>query len=268
MTPEQEEIREVHQNADNVIVLAGAGMSVELGTPAYYTGPYRKYGGTVTKYGLTDLEHATASFWDTHLPEQQQYAAEAYQKFVTRNQETVTSAYHELLQSLNTKQTYFVATTNVDNAFYDFGFNPEQLYELHGATRLSQCMNHPEAHRVFPTEESIMVCPVCGGPARPNVLYFDDYKFNDSQEKKGYAAFFSHRRTSNPKNTVVLELGVGNTIIPLRTYGWSAHGLYHTPVIRVNPEKDSLPKPRYMTKSLAPYYDVNSTVSGAFNWLL
>lgn len=263
----ESELQELVRSSTQILVLAGAGFSVELGTPAYWTGPHRQYGEEMSKYGLTALEHATARFWTTHPTEQMLYAMETFRNFNAQHANVENTSYQKLLQALQGKE-YFVATTNVDNAFYDLGFNSERLWEMHGSTRNSQCVTHPQAHKIFPTvQNTLMFCTQCSSVARPNVLYFDDYWFNEVEEKKGYEAFHVFKRNLNSDKALVLEIGVGEVITPLRQITSSLHGLRYIPVIRVNPAADTLPVQVFKPKSLAPFFHVKSTLKSAGHWL-
>src|SRR5690554_4318655 len=94
---------------------------------------------------------------------------------------------------------YFVMTSNIDSQFQTAGFDPDKIYECHGALQWLQCCipedcSHsvwPLAFESFPEIDEVFVsfflheetmktktdpprCPSCRGPARPNVSLFKD----------------------------------------------------------------------------------------------
>lgn len=239
MTP-LAQAQKLYQNATNVLVLSGAGMSVPLGTPPYYTGSKASYGGEETVYGLTVLQHVKARTWETHEEQQLAYFRDLYETFWNlRNRQN--THYHTLLNSLtNQNKNYFNVTSNVDNAFLNYGYHPDNLWELHGQTRLSQCLNYPSFHSVFPTTDPTIgeaTCPQCGGPARPNALFFDDPDFNDLLESNQYSNYLKWKQTTlkNP-NLLILEIGAGTTVNTIRNLGLRVHAYEHVPYIRINPQ--------------------------------
>ncbi len=234
----QKEAQELFASRTNIFIFTGAGMSVPLGTKPYWTGVETSYGGEETIYGLTALEHAHAIYWNQYEEEQLMYFRDLYKGLVNLKTAQGTH-YHKLLEALEGKE-YFNITSNIDNAFINYGFNPDNLYEIHGNTRLSQCIRNPNFHSIFPTTDPFKgtaTCPSCGSPARPAALFFDDYLFNDTLESEQYEKYLAWRKvaTQNPEDSLILEIGAGVTITTIRQLGMRTHGIYDIPFIRINP---------------------------------
>jgi NAD-dependent SIR2 family protein deacetylase len=102
----------------------------------------------------------------------------------------------------------------------------------------------PDTHTIQ-ADQSLPMCPHCGGRARPNVLMFSDGSFDDQREVKQEAAFdewLEHARKQS-KRVAVIEIGAG-VVIPtvrrqsefiLRTLGPA-----HASLLRINPEHSEI----------------------------
>lgn len=233
-----EQAKDLYEEATHVFIFTGAGMSVPLGTSPYWAGNGALYGGEETPYGLTALQHAKAQYWDQYENEQLNYFRDLYENFSTLSKKQDTH-YHMLLKSLNTQEKeYFSVTSNIDNAFVNYGYNPERLYEVHGQTRFSQCLAFPKLHGVFPTTDpatGTAVCNTCGGAARPNTLFFNDFTFNDQLETLQHQKYLDWENVAVSEKSVILEIGAGTTITTIRNMGLRLQGYRHVPFIRINP---------------------------------
>lgn len=206
------------RTAENVLVLAGAGMSADLGVPVYWTGDTAKYGDTRSQYGYTALEHAHATLFFSDIKSQTKYFREQWESMIDVSLEG--SHYVALLKHLSQKN-YFIATTNVDNFFIRAGYERQRVLEVHGSYAKSQCLKHdhgtwntPDTREgaAFITNRNY-ICPTCTLPVRPNVLFFEDAWYVPSNDN--HYAMYAYRNfldESPPEGTVVLEIGVGNTV--------------------------------------------------------
>lgn len=246
------------QQHDALIILAGAGMSAELGVPAYWTGDHARYGSDATPHGFTHLEHATASTWKTNQKAQVSYFKEAFRDMESLNFEG--SSYEKLLK-LSEGKDLFVITSNVDSAFHNAGFPDDRLFEVHGSYRNSQCLNKPH-HPLFPTTVGrVPLCPTCGSVGRPNVLFFDDNKFsmNIYQLQEVRLNRFLKRIYIEEKDPVLLELGVGTTVPRIRSWGDNLYSkLVVAPYIHVNLE----PRPKFLKSDVEPAFAQEYWVRG------
>lgn len=232
------------KNSDTVIVLAGAGLTAELGLPVYWTGDESKYGSDVSEFGRTALEHSHAQLWFDDPESQVAYFKKSFQRADSLKFEG--SVYEVLKKILEGKKTFFV-TSNTDSAFLNSGFDSESILEVHGAYRNSQCLIDP-GHKIFPTllnEDPF--CATCGMIARPNVMFFEDYWFNPSifheQENRYHRFVDSVTRVKKKSHITILELGVGTTVPRIRQMGNRLYRDFSTaPFIHVN----TAPRPDFL----------------------
>jgi len=224
--------------ASNVIILAGAGMSQELGVATYWTGSQNQYAGAMSPYGFTDYEHAQGAMWKTHRAEQIAFYNSTLHGLISTEVTASTSPYKILFDYLNqVNKDYFIMTSNVDSAFKRTGFNPEKIYELHGNRTNSQCLDFPKEHGIFPTDiesGNPTKCPECSWDTRPNCLFFVDFEFNPALNRKQQDIYASYKRTLEDTATVALEIGAGTTIATIRNESLRLNSKQDIPVIRIN----------------------------------
>lgn len=232
------------KNADTVVVLAGAGLTAELGLPVYWTGDNANYGETASEFGYTALQHAHAQTWFDDPESQVAYFKKRFQQTSALNFSG--SVYETLREVVKGKETFFV-TSNVDSAFLNAGFDSDQILEVHGAYRNSQCLIDPN-HKIFDTPlGKDPFCVTCGMIARPNVVFFEDFWFNPAglheQEDRYHFFVDEAERLKKKKKVVVLELGVGTTVPRVRQMGNRLYRDFNiAPYIHVNKE----PRPDFL----------------------
>lgn len=228
-------------NARKVVILAGAGMSAELGIPTYYTGAQSLYGNTMSPFGYTDFEHAQEYLWQTDKESQIKYFNDSWKSLLTIDPQGEDSPYTELFDFLkeNNKE-YFVVTTNVDSSFVRSGYSVNSIFEVHGSYRLSQCVSTPD-HGIFPTgnpELGYTICPVCHNDSRPNTLFFMDFQFNADYINFQQQRFLNFINEANAADTIVIEIGAGETVNTLRELSYKLGQVYDFPVVRINPDPE------------------------------
>ncbi|MGE5186594.1 MAG: SIR2 family NAD-dependent protein deacylase [Acidobacteriota bacterium] len=168
--------------AGNVVVLTGAGVSAESGIPTfrgkegYWTVGSREY----HPQELATHEAFEAMPWEV-------WAWYLYRRGVCRA--AAPNAGHEALvraeQALG--ERFALVTQNVDGLHRRAG--SQRMYEIHGNIDLMRCAADccldrtaiPEAVPALARGEAVseavrarLVCPRCGGMARPHVLWFDE----------------------------------------------------------------------------------------------
>lgn len=229
-------IREKIQQADAVVIGAGAGLSTAAGFT--YSGErFEKYFADFgEKYGFSDMYSGGFYNYDT-LEEYWAYWSRYI--YVNRYMDPPTDLYKQLFQLVKNKD-YFVLTTNVDHCFQKAGFDKNRMFYTQGDYGLFQC-SKPCHHETYDNEEIVkkMVisqgyciengkltvpegtqirctvptelvprCPRCGRPMSMN-LRADNTFVQDAgwdAAAKRYEKFMEdHQR----KNVVFLELGVG-----------------------------------------------------------
>lgn len=237
------EAKELLHNAKNVIILAGAGMSIEYGLKTYWEGDDSRYAQDKTEYGFTALEHANESTWQEDPISQLKFHNSRLRQILEAPVDAENGSYKRLLNFLQeTNKTYFAATTNIDAAFSRTGYEANRIYELHGSSLNSQCLAHPAEHGVFLTQDpysSWTKCPTCEYYTRPNTVLFNDLSVNYSHIYNQQDNFSDYREDINPEESVILEIGAGVIIPSIRNLSVIMNGRENIPVIRINPNNHS-----------------------------
>jgi NAD-dependent deacetylase len=168
-----------------IVVLTGAGISAESGIPTfrgaegYWTVGAREY----HPQELATFEAFSEMPWEV-------WAWYLYRRGVCRGAEP--NAAHAALVGLATAQgdRMTLVTQNVDGLHRRAGSPPARTYEIHGNIDRMRCAREcvaetwavPDAvpalargDAVDDATRALLQCPACHGPARPHVLWFDEY---------------------------------------------------------------------------------------------
>ncbi len=223
------------KNARSIVLLAGAGMSADSGSPIYED-PKTLVNDfpELAVEGITSYNEIAKAKWFTLKPKIAWLFANS-----TKNnylQSEPHAGYNILKAWLDTKHTSFTVTTNVDGAFIRSGF--EEVLEIHGNHFQLQCTNncHNETWSIdskMSNTDAMPTCPHCGVIARPNILYFEDPNFcteNYEQQTDQYRKFMTHASFRKP---IAIEIGAG-TLLPMLRH----ESLKFDHVIRINPNPD------------------------------
>ena len=127
------------QEADALLIVTGAGMSVDSGIPTY-----RGNNGIWTKsikigdelYAYDDI--SSLKMWKTRPELAWGFKAYFYRMM---NDLDPHQGYYELLEKINDKFDYFITTSNIDGYFKKAGFDFNKIYEVHGSVNYLQCMD-------------------------------------------------------------------------------------------------------------------------------
>ncbi len=208
------------ENADAVVIGAGAGLSTSAGFT--YSGKRfeENFADFIEKYGFRDMY--SAGFYDYDTPEEM-WAYWSRYIYINRYTDAPKDTYKTLLDLVKEKN-YFVITTNVDHCFQKAGFDKSRLFYTQGDYGLFQC-SEPCCNKTYDNEETVreMVakqknrkipsepiprCPVCGKPMIMN-LRSDDTFVEDEGWHSAAARYNHFLRTYSGKRVLFLELGVG-----------------------------------------------------------
>lgn len=229
-------IKEKIEQAEAVIIGAGAGLSTSAGFT--YSGERfdRYFSDFHKKYGFTDMysggfyPYATLKkywgYWCRYI-------------YINRYMDAPKPVYKDILELVKNKN-YFVLTTNVDHCFQKAGFAKERIFYTQGDYGLLQC-SKPCHRQTYDNEEIIrkMVlsegfeikngeltapengtlkmevpsdliphCPKCGRPMNMNLRADSTFVQDDGWEEAAgrYEQFLSENKN---KKVVFIELGVG-----------------------------------------------------------
>lgn len=226
-------LRQTLDEADAVIIGAGAGLSTSAGF-VYDGERFEKYfSDFAAKYGFSDMY--SGGFYPYATPEEY-WAYWSRYIWVNRYLEPPKPVYQKLLELVGDKD-YFVITTNVDHCFQKAGFDKKRLFYTQGDYRLFQCsapcdidtwdneetiqaMMEQQRGMKVPTE-LIPKCPKCGRTLTMN-LRSDDRFVEDEGWHQAAKRYENFLRTRKGQKILFLELGVGyNTPVIIKYPFWN-----------------------------------------------
>ena len=217
--------------ADAVIIGAGAGLSTSAGFT--YSGERfdRYFSDFSEKYGFKDMY--SGGFYPYPTPEEM-WAYWSRYIFINRYMDAPKPVYEALLELVKDKD-YFVITTNVDHCFQKAGFDKDRLFYTQGDYGLFQCSepcqqvtydNEEIIRRMYAKQSGMKIpselipkCPNCGKPLTMN-LRSDDRFVEDEGWHKAAGRYDEFNKTHKGK-LLYLELGVGyNTPVIIKYPFW------------------------------------------------
>ncbi len=158
-------------NADYVVGLTGAGISVESGIP-----PFRGPGGLWTKYGEPPMNGYQRFLEDPKKAWEERLSPTGPSKII---QETVRQAQpnpgHHALVDLETMGVLkYLITQNVDNLHRRAGSH--HLAEIHGNSTLVRCLQCTSRYPLdtVSLEHLPPTCPQCGGMLKIDTVSFGE----------------------------------------------------------------------------------------------
>ena len=234
--------------ADGLMITAGAGMGVDSGLPDFRgdEGFWKAY-PMLGELGISFAEMANprhfasdpAIGWGFYGHRLQLYRATPPHAGFARLQEFAARLEHGA----------FVFTSNVDGHFQKAGFAAERIVECHGSIHHLQCMEkcgQPiwQADAFAPEIDHVKCrltsgpprCPNCGALARPNILMFGDWDWDESRARGQLANLQAW--IDKVTRLVVIELGAGTAVATVRAFSERLN----CPLIRINPTDCDVPK--------------------------
>lgn len=215
------------QEADAIVIGAGAGLSTAAGYE--YAGERfnRYFSDFEEKYGIHDMYSGGFCPYDTL---EEYWAWWSRQVYYNRYVDHL-DLYQKLFQLVKDKD-YFVLTTNVDHCFQKANFDKQRLFYTQGDYGLFQCSS-PCHQETYDNEELIKkmieqqkdmkiptslipYCPHCGKPMTMN-LRCDDTFVEDEGWHQAYFRYQDFIRRHQDLKIVYLELGVGQNTPVLRS---------------------------------------------------
>ena len=233
------EIKSILQNADSILIGAGAGLSTSAGFT--YSGPrFQKYFADFEKkYGFHDMYSGGFTAFESL---EENWAYWSRQIYLNRFEKAPLPVYEKLLELVKDKN-YFVITTNVDHCFQKAGFDKSRLFYTQGDYGLWQCSQpcHKKTYdnqlfvekmvreqgfviqsdgslelpkkgfneiKMTVPSELVPRCPVCGKPMTMNLRCNDTFVEDEGWHKAAlrYEDFLNENKDGK---IVYLELGVG-----------------------------------------------------------
>lgn len=223
-------------NADAIIVLAGAGMSADSGIPVY-----RGVNGVWQNEVIIKERRVSLADLNTHKAYIDNYDL-AWEFIIHRIDQLKNAFPHEgykYLLSICKQKPYYIVTTNVDSFFERAHFDENSIVEIHGTLNYFQCLESCESDIwLMPENISEMPpkCPICHKMTRPNIRLFEDWHWLSTRsrnQEKQYKQFIKKLKENHSK-AVVLEIGAGSKLPYLRQLS-ERLTKYNWPIIRINP---------------------------------
>jgi NAD-dependent SIR2 family protein deacetylase len=250
LLPRLAQAAELIQQADALVVAAGAGMGVDSGMPDF-RGPqgfWRAYPA---------LAQANLRFVEVANPQafmrSPRLAWGFYGHRLAMYRRLAPHAGFGILRTWGERLPHGCAvfTSNVDGHFQRAGFDEGLIEECHGSIHHLQCMGPCGEHiwladgfqpEVDDTQCLLMNepprCPHCQGLARPNILMFGDAAWLSRRADEQAARLQAWlRRTSRP---LVIEVGAGVDVPTVRHF---SHAVVRAGgrLLRINPDECAVP---------------------------
>lgn len=227
-----EQLKLALDQADAVVVGAGAGLSTSAGLT--YSGErfQKNFGDFIEKYGIQDMY--SGGFFPFESLEE--YWAWWSRHIMVNRYERAPRPVYERLLALVEGKDYFVLTTNVDHQFQLAGFDKKRLFYTQGDYGLWQCSkpchqetydNEETVRRMVTEQRSMKVpaeliprCPKCGRPMTMN-LRSDNTFVQDEGWYAAQSRYEDFLRRHQGQRVLFLELGVGeNTPVIIKYPFW------------------------------------------------
>ena len=267
---------ELLDEAEALLVTAGAGMGVDSGLPDFRGGEgfWNAY-PPMRRLGISFAEMANPYWFDAD-PE---LAWGFYGHRLNLYRRTKPHEGFSKLLDMGEKKKggYFVFTSNVDGQFQKASFDPGRVVECHGSIHHLQCkakcsdavwsagMTEVEIHmETFRARAPLPACISCGGLARPNILMFGDWGWIPDRTERQEEAFslwleeIRHRRLK----LVIVEIGAGHAVPTVRYRSERAALSLGGTLIRINPRDAEVPS-GHISIPLGAAEGINSIMGNA-----
>ena len=220
LTDKIAQLRKALDDADAVLIGAGAGLSAAAGLIMIGPRFTENFADFIAKYGFTDLYNAGFHQFDS-LEEKWAFWS---RHFMLDRYGDIPNATYDVLKNLVADKDYFIITTNVDHCFQRTGFDKTRLFYTQGDFGLFQCSvpcckktydNEAIVRRMAAEQKNMRIpsalvprCPVCGAPMTQN-MRFDDTFVEDEGWRRAMNRYQEFIRQHRDTNLLLLELGVG-----------------------------------------------------------
>ena len=247
---------EAIHNATALVLTAGAGMGVDSGLPDFRgdQGFWRAYPAYQT-LGLSFGDLANPK-WFVANPALA-WGFYGHRMHLYRDTQPHPGFSLLLAWSRRMRDGCRVFTSNVDGQFLKAGFDPATIQECHGSIHHLQCVAECgvgifEACEVnvavdpltFRAAPPLPACPRCGAMARPNVLMFGDWQWDDARSEAQTALFQAWQHSTleaSRHRLVVVECGAGVAIPTVRHFGETMVRRFGGTLVRINVRDPQVP---------------------------
>jgi NAD-dependent SIR2 family protein deacetylase len=243
------------KHSDALLIGAGAGMGVDSGLPDFRgdQGFWRAY-PPYEKLGLSFVEMANPE-WFSRDP---RLGWGFYGHRLSLYRTTRPHDGFHILKRWGERMArgYFVFTSNVDGQFQRAGFPADRIVEIHGAIDWLQCTaecgigiygcdpSNPQPvmvdEQTMRAVGSLPSCPQCGAIARPNILMFGDWEWDETRTGEQQQRLNLWLQEIRDARLAVVECGSGQAISTVRHFCEKASASNGT-FIRINPREAGVP---------------------------
>jgi NAD-dependent SIR2 family protein deacetylase len=241
--------RDAIEGADAILISAGAGMGVDSGLPDFRgdDGFWRAY-PPLKELGLKFHDIANPIWFEKDPKMAWGFYGHRLNLYRATNPHYGFDILKKLVEFK--KDNYFIFTSNVDGQFQKAGFNEDKIIEVHGSIHHNQCSENcsegiwsNEDLKVDVDLESFLItsdlptCSSCSKLARPNIMMFGDWAFNQKRSLSQQVKLQSWVRDNvvNKNKIVIIEIGAGKDVPTVRNFSDDIMNQYDASLIRINP---------------------------------
>jgi len=246
---------DIISGADALVIAAGAGIGVDSGLP-----DFRSNNGFWKAYPA--LAAAQIDFTEVASPQtfkrDPQLAWGFYGHRLSLYRSTVPHHGFQILKGWAERSFMgsWVYTSNVDGAFQKAGFAESQVHECHGSIHHMQCLSYcksllwtadgfsPEVDvSTCRLQSELPKCPDCGGLARPNIMMFGDWDWNEmrTEGQRKREELWLNTIAAAGGRIAVIELGAGTAIPAVRHFSHRICQELGALLVRINPREYQVP---------------------------
>lgn len=242
---------ELIEQADLLVIGAGAGMGVDSGLPDFR-------GGEGFWHAYPALAKSGIDFYAAANPrrfaEAPREAWGFYGHRLNLYRKTRPHAGFEILARWGVRSVLgaLVYTSNVDGQFQRAGFGDGAIWECHGSLMHLQC-TRPCSEAVWSADgfepeidearcellNELPRCPHCGALARPNVLMFGDGAWVEARTQGQSQAVL--KRLRRARRPLFIELGAGTAVPSVRHFGQGVVSEWGGRLLRINLRESKVP---------------------------
>lgn len=165
-----EELQKLIDDAKNIVVLTGAGISTASGIPDIRSANGAANNKDLIKKYKYDYETIVShTFFMRHTDEFYRYYKE---QMIFKNAEP--NIAHKYLANLEKRKNVMIITQNIDGLHTVAG--SKNVVEFHGSTQRNTCMNCGEHFSLdyVMSQDGVPHCDRCGGIIKPDVVLFEE----------------------------------------------------------------------------------------------
>ncbi len=233
------------EDADAILIGAGAGMGVDSGLPDFRGNegfwneypPYKKLG--LDFYQMANPEGFLSN---------PSFAWGFYGHRLNLYRETVPHIGFTILKKWGErkKDDFFIFTSNVDGQFHKSGFPEDKIEECHGSIHFLQCSSScsgiwSNSEAKITVDKSTMIysgdlplCAKCGSVARPNILMFGDWNWIPDRTNHQHKKMLKWQEKLIGKKLIIIECGAGTSIPTVRSISEKFLRTFNSTLVRIN----------------------------------